>query len=488
MPKRIAFDESWKPDRHSTCPLHKQIVTRIKEMITAGDLPVGTRLPPQRDLAKLFNVNRSTVVAAMEELAALGVVEGRGSAGTVIADDTWSLLLPGRGTWRERITAGALQASTSIVQAINIHEFDEGVIRLGTSEVDPRFFPRDAWRHALVNAADDPRSFGYLEPLGSPELRAKLAERLMRRGISANPSEILITSGSLQGLQLIAACLLEPGTLMLVEEPTYACSLQVFPSAGMTLAGVDMDDEGMSVQALERALPERTRTPRALYTIPTNHNPTGVTMSEQRREKIMELCQRRGVPVIEDDAYGELCLDDPPLAPLKARDERGSVIYLGTASKSFAAGLRVGWMIASRAVVERLGDAKMQSDYGASSVSQVALTQLISSGDYDRYLQDLLAELRTRRRVALSALEYHFADLATWRRPTGGFFIWTTFRHPVPTAELFSKALAAGILLNPGDIYGFKATNSLRLSYSYASSSEFASGIEKLANIVQELI
>ena len=100
-------------------------------MITAGNLPVGTRLPPQRDLAKLFNVNRSTVVAAMEELAALGVVEGRGSAGTVIADDTWSLLLPGRGTWRERITAGALQASTSIVQAINIHEFDEGVIRLG---------------------------------------------------------------------------------------------------------------------------------------------------------------------------------------------------------------------------------------------------------------------------------------------------------------------------------------------------------------------
>ncbi len=220
-----------------------------------------------------------------------------------------------------------------------------------------------------------------------------------------------------------------------------------------------------------------------VYTIPTNHNPTGICMSDKRRQEFLEFCLTNRIPVIEDGAYQELSFNNE-YSPIRTLDHNGMVIYLGTASKTLSPGLRIGWLVAPEAVVKRLGDAKMQMDYGASSVSQYIFLEFLKTGMYESYLAKLKDVLRKRLDNALSILEEHFSSIAEWTKPQGGFYIWLTFKKQIKTDLLFNEAISSGILLNPGDIYDFKANNSIRLSYAYISEKEF----EKGAMILKKLI
>ena len=328
-----------------------------------------------------------------------------------------------------------------------------------------------------------------MEPLGLLELRQALSAHLAELGIAAPPSCILITSGALQGLQLISACLLPRGATVFTEAPTYLKSLQVFQSAGMKLSGVPMDGEGLQFWKLGGALGTgRVQGDSILYTIPTNQNPTGITMGKGRREELMAFCREHRLPVIEDGAYHELCYDGPMPTPLKAMDQTGSVLYLGSASKTLAPGLRVGWIVAPEPIVQRLGDVKMQMDYGASSISQWILAEFLSSGLYASYLEGLKKELRRRRDHALKVLEGTYGGLGRWNRPSGGFYIWLTFQKALSMEKLFAQAGKAGILLNPGDLYDFGENRSLRLSYAYTSCQEFEAGANRLADLAGELL
>jgi GntR family transcriptional regulator of abcA and norABC len=225
-----------------------------------------------------------------------------------------------------------------------------------------------------------------------------------------------------------------------------------------------------------------------LYTIPTFHNPTGTLMSEKRRQELFRFCSNHRLPIIEDNAYGELWLEEEPPKPLKTMDQHGMILYLGTISKTLAPGLRIGWLVGPESVVERLGDVKMQVDYGASSVSQWVLAELLSSGLYDEYLANLRQKLKDRRDFALSLLSRHFKELAQWDVPRGGFYIWLRLNEKVPVDQLFHLMLKERILINPGNIYDFGKNQSIRLSYSYASEKDLAAGIEKLAEVACNLI
>ena len=200
----------------------------------------------------------------------------------------------------------------------------------------------------------------------------------------------------------------------------------------------------------------------------------------------MAFCQKQPMPILEDDAYGQLWLDEKPPASLKSRDKTGSVIYMGTISKTMAPGLRIGWVVGPEAVVYRLGDVKMQTDYGASSVSQWMMTELITSGDYDIYLEELRKELRARRDNALATLDKYFKDLATWNKPKGGFYIWLRFDKRLPMDKIFNKALKAGILLNPGNVYDYAENHAIRLSYAYADPEDLTKALEILAAIIEK--
>lgn len=479
---------SWKPDKASEIPVYRQIMDFVRNKVSTGEWAVGARLPSQRELSEMFGVNRSTVMTAMEELASYGILKGGRGGGTRIASNTWSLMLPETQAWGRYVSQGTFQSNHPLIQEINRWEFEPGMKRLGTGEPDPRLFPRDMWSRIMEEMKHIP-SLHYLEPLGLPELRAGLSGYLKSQGISATPSSILITSGSLQALQLISVCLLKPGTTVYTEAPTYLKSLQIFQSAGMQLAGLPMDREGIEYWAMPKRKGERAPgSSPVLYTIPTNHNPTGVTMSRSRRKQLMNFCEERQLPVIEDCAYQELWFDGMPPESLKQMDQSGMVIYLGTASKTLAPGLRVGWIVASEELVQRLGDVKMQLDYGASSLSQWAFEKFLTSGLYGQYTAKMREEMRQRRDWALEVLDKYGKEFAVWNIPAGGFYIWMTLKQQISMETLFYRAVGDGVLLNPGDIYDFKENHSLRISYSYLGREEFENAIQKLFGIIREMV
>lgn len=479
---------SWKPDRTSDIPAYQQIVDFMLSSVSSGAFEVGMKLPSQRKLSQLFEVNRSTVNTALDELAAYGIIRGSFGGGTEIVSNTWSVLLKSNQNWSKRVLSGNFKENSFTLQQINQLEFDSSLLRLGTGELSGDLFPVKSWQHSLERVAHNVTSLGYLEPLGLYELRAELVTYLEKMGIHTTADGILITSGSLQALQLISVCLLKSGSQVFVEAPSYLKSLQVFQSAGHELIGIPMDNEGIEYWKILRQVKNApaVNSP-VIYTIPTNHNPTGICMSSRRRQELLEFCLKNRLPIIEDGAYQELCYQNDSYEPIKKHDKSGMVIYIGTASKTLSPGLRIGWIVAPEAVVKRLSDVKMQMDYGASSISQYVFLEFLKSGMYEDYLVFLKGKLRLRLSHALSVLEKYFKDLALWHKPCGGFYIWLTFRFPIKTEQLFNEAIKEGILLNPGDIYDFKANNSLRLSYAYISETQFEKGVLILRKLVQKL-
>lgn len=474
----------WKPDRQGELSLQEQIVHYFKEGILRGEWTVGARLPSQRSLARLWQVNRSTVAQAMAELAALGLVEGQTGGGTRVVNESWSLLAARPTDWVRVVEHGHHQPNLPVIQTINRMEADPSVIRLGTGELAPELLPEREMGRLLQGSANRSVALGYEEPKGSPALRRQLAERLRERGIHATADSVLVVSGALQGLHLIAAGLMRPGSAVLMESPSYLHSLQVFQSAGIRLEGVPMDEGGLRAGLLERY--HKQYRPAMLYTNPTFHNPTGTVMSGARRKELLQVCRGLRLPIIEDDVYGELWLDEPPPPPLKSMDTDGDVLYLGSLSKSVSPGLRIGWVVGPRTVIDRLADIKMQTDYGASSLSQWAALQWLEGGWHERHLEHIRGQLRKRRAVAAAALDREFGGLARWSIPGGGFYIWLQFNRSLPMRLLFDAALREGILLNPGTVYGAGEQSYLRLSYSYASLEELPRAIGVLARLVQK--
>lgn len=489
--------EPWLPDPASPLPLHTQITAYFRDKISSGAWPAGMRLEPQRELCRRFGVNRSTVVTALGQLAALGLIEGRRGGGTRVTsggasgtatdrDPSVSSPLPLQhsGNWNDYVEEGVHYPNLPAVQAINRLEYEPGLIRLGTGEPAPELLPGDAMGRVLAELSQiQLPPLSYEEPLGSPGLRSALSRELAKNGIQAGPASILITSGALQGLQLIALGLLPRGSTVLLEKPSYLYSIHAFQSAGVKFSGLPMDEGGLM---LNRLAPEARRTKAAmLYTIPSFHNPTGLLMDAARREMLMNTAAALRLPILEDGAYQELWLDVPPPQPLKALDRRGSVLHLGTLSKAASPGLRIGWIVGPEPVVRRLADIKMQTDYGASSLSQLAAARWLDGGYHKEHLQSLRMKLRQRRDFMLQLLDAHFGDLATWNPPAGGFYIWLFLKHPVPPRRLFAAALQAGLLLNTGDLYDRSDNSHLRLSYAYASFAEMESGLKILAGIIR---
>lgn len=483
--KQIEID--WTPDKNLAEPIYKQIVSYLCGKISSGDWTVGSKLPSQRKLAVLFDVNRSTIVAAMEELSAYGIIEGDPIKGTRIASNTWSILMSSSPPdWGSYIKSGSFKENIPTIQSINKLEFEKGMIRLGTGELSPSLFPSQMMKQIFQRLPDQIPSLNYLGPLGLLELREELSKRLKAQGINAPPSSILITSGSLQALQLISLCILKRGSTVYTESPSYLKSLQLFQSAGIRLKGIPMDKEGLAYWHMKDVTKHEENA--LVYTIPTFHNPTGVVMSKERRSEFYRFCSNNRLPIIEDNAYGELWFEEEPPKPIKTMDNRGGVLYLGTISKTMAPGLRIGWIVGPTSVIERLGDVKMQIDYGASSLSQWTMAELLKSGAYDEYLGFVRKQLIKRRDVAIKALEQYFIEIAQWNVPKGSFYIWLTFKDNVNTDQLFAAALKENILINPGSVYDFTKNKALRLSYAYAEETELEGALKKLAQITKSLL
>lgn len=476
----------WKPTGSSPIPLYKQIEEYIKEKILNGEWTIGTKLPSQRAFSRAFEVNRSTIVMALDELAAQGFVEGKGRKGTIVRNDTWSVAtLASPPNWNSYVETGIYYPNLPTIQEINQAEFYPNIIRLGTGELSPELLPGKKMKQIMKGFSHKKIPLGYEEPRGDFKLREQIAKYLQKYDILTSPASILIVSGAIQALQLVSMGLLHKGSSILLEKPSYLYSLNVFQSAGMRLFGIPMDDQGIQPSLISKY--KRQFNGSILYTIPSFHNPTSLVMNEQRRQEVMKVCNEMGLPIIEDAVYQDLWLDSSPPKPLKAYDTNGIVLHIGSMSKVISPGLRIGWIVGPEPVIKRLADIKMQMDYGSSSLSQRAAAECFASGVYEQHIQQIRIELKKRRDFMLEMLEKYCRDVTTWKIPTGGFYIWLHIKPNIPMRELFEKALQEKILLNPGNVYDRNASQYLRLSYSYASMHDIEKGVRTVARLIKNL-
>lgn len=476
---------NWKPDKASKIPVYKQIIAFIKEKIECGEWPVGTTLPSQRSFAEAFGVNRSTVTYVIEELIALGILEGNSRIGTKVINNTWNLLSSSvQPDWNFYIQSGLHLPNQTLIQKINNTEYIPEIIKLGKGELAPELFPVEKINQIVRNLPEKMKSFSSEEPKGLYYLRKMISNYVKGIGIDVSPSSVLIVSGSLQALHLISIGLMEKNSNVFVEKPSYLYSLNVFQSSGMKLQGLPMDNQGILADTLVNYTNKKGS---LLYTVPTFHNPTGTLMTAKRRKELINLCQKNQIPIIEDDAYSELWFDCPPPLPLKSIDKSGLVLYIGSTSKILGAGFRVGWVIGPEPVIERLADIKMQTDYGTNTLAQWITAESLSTGFYGKHLDELRKSLKERRDRTLEILKKYFSDLATWQAPAGGYYIWLRLNAPIQMKHLFDRCLNENVLINPGSLYYPGINNHIRISYSYATLAEIEEGLYRLSSIIKKL-
>jgi GntR family transcriptional regulator/MocR family aminotransferase len=465
-------------------PVYRQIADSILREIEGGRLGGGARLPPIRDLAHKLQVNRDTVALAYEELSSAGLVESSVGRGTFVRAPAGATGLGG---------ASYQPAFSPLTE--KLRDFERARPRFGTATdavpmhslvPDPALYPTDAFRKLLGRALLDRGAelLRYGAPQGYRRLREVLAARLRAVSIAVEPDGVVLCHGASQGIHLATRLFAEAGNTVALEEPTYDNVLAVIHGLGLRTAPVPMREDGLDLAVLERTL-ERPDV-KLLYTIPTFHNPTGITTSLTHRRKLLEIAARCGKPVLEDSYEMDLRLSGRPVASLAALDAAGLVVHLFSFSKSLFPGARVGAISAHGRVVDALLALKQGTDLSDSMLLQAALAEFVDDGSYDRHLRKLRRVLRERRDALLEALAQQMPEGARWTLPHGGYQVWVELPQGLDTGELLADAIGAGLLFAPGFQFNHdgRASSCLRLTFAMADTESLRRGVKILADIV----
>jgi len=361
----------------------------------------------------------------------------------------------------------------------------------------PELFPIERFQQAcqrvLVEKGACALQYGTTE--GYAPLREMIAQNMARYGVVAAADNVLITSGSQQALDLIGKLLVNPGDRLLVEAPTYLGALQAFDVYGAEYVSVPIDDDGLQTERLEEALRSG---PKFMYILPNFQNPGGVTLSEGRRHELVRLADRHGIPIIEDDPYGQLRYEGEHLPPLIVADREnlrrddgyrlGNVIYLSTFSKTLAPGLRLGWIVAPPEVITKLVQLKQGADLHTSTFVQVVAHEVARDGFLDEHVKKIRQVYRERRDAMLAALQEFFPPEVTWTHPAGGLFLWVTLPADIECKALFEAALQQNVAFVPGDSFyatGDEGRRHMRLNFSNAPPERIREGIRRLSIAVR---
>jgi 2-aminoadipate transaminase len=352
----------------------------------------------------------------------------------------------------------------------------------------PEFLPIDHLREASQRAWDvtnDVMYYGDTE--GYAPLRERIATRMGARGVQIEPDRMMITNGAQQGLDLISRALLDPGDTVLVEAPTYFGALQVFDMYQARYEAVEMDDGGIIPESLEQAL-QRAERPKFIYTIPTYHNPTGVTVAPVRRQQLLEIANRYNVPFVEDDPYGELWFGQHGTRPLRA--ESDDIIYLGTFSKTIVPAIRMGWLCAPPPLLEILLHSKEAADISSDRIAQRMVVEATADGWLDAHLEKARADYASRMKLLNAALEEHMPDGTTWTCPDGGFFVWGTLPGNADSYKLLFEIAKDGALYLPGTIFYVdgRTSPSFRLGFTTLPMHRYEEGVARMGAALMRLL
>ena len=361
-----------------------------------------------------------------------------------------------------------------------------GIISMAGGLPSPKAFPLDAFTEACqtVMQRDGAAALQYSTTEGFAPLRQAIADFLPW---NVDPEQILITTGSQQALDLIGKVFLDKGSRLLVEKPTYLGALQAFTPMEPVAVGVDSDDEGMLIDDFAKQIGSGADKARLAYVLPNFQNPTGRTMSDARRQALVEKARELDIPLIEDNPYGDLWYEQEPHLPLAARNPEG-VIYMGSFSKVLAPGLRIGFIVAPKSVYGKLTQAKQAADLHTPSFNQRVVAEVIKDGFLDRHVPTIRAMYKAQRDVMLMALEREMAGLdVQWTRPVGGMFLWVRLPAGMDAQALLAKAVERNMAFVPGAPFyaGDAQNNTLRLSYVTVSAEQINIGIKSLAEAIK---
>lgn len=478
-------------DRSSRVPLYLQIKNRLRDLILSGALPEGTQLPPERKLAATLGVTRGTVTNAYRELVADGLAEARVGRGTVVrrpSQAAASSPVPLSPPWSELFAPQPRGLRDSLLRDLAHLARRPDTIALTAGVPAPELYPRTAFHQVLTALLrdGDPAALGPCPTEGHPPLREAIARRMAERGATVTPEQVLVTTGSQQGLDLLARAFLEAGDAVVVEAPTYLGALQAFSAAGARLLSVPLDAHGPRLDILDGLLARHR--PKLIYTLPTFQNPSGVTQDLERRLGLLAVAARYGIPVVEDDPYGPLYFDAPPPPPLKALDQQGSVIYLSTFSKIVFPGLRLGWIAAPRPVIERLARIKQRTDLYGNTLAQWTTAAFIEAGHLDEHLTHVRPAYRRRRDTMMAALTEHCPGLM-YTTPAGGFNLWCRLPQGLKARALLAEAGRQGVVFAPGELFHADGNgeDALRLNFSAHSEAQIREAIARLGRAVEAL-
>lgn len=400
--------------------------------------------------------------------------------------------------WEHRYAQRTQRMKSSAIRELLKFAEQPEVISFAGGMPAPEVFPIKEFKQACIKVLDEngPASLQYGSTDGYLPLREMIARHTARYGINITAENVLITSGSQQALDLIGKIFINPGDRILVESPTYVGAIQAWRAYGAEFIPVAFDENGLRTEDLEDSL---RAGPKFIYALPNFQNPTGVTLSYERRLKLIELANRYGVPIIEDDPYGQLRYDGEHLPAICVLDSQtrqqsdiysGNVIYLSTFSKTLAPGIRLAWVIAPPEIINKLILAKQGADLHTSTFNQIVAFEVAKGGFLDEHVKTIRKIYKERLDVMVDTLTEHMPSSVTWTKPKGGLFLWVTAPKCVDSQDLFEDAVKEKVAFVPG--FSFYAEgggyNSMRLNFSNANPEHINEGIARLAKVMKKHI
>jgi 2-aminoadipate transaminase len=389
--------------------------------------------------------------------------------------------------WDGKFATRTRRMSSSVIRELLKLTEQPEVISFAGGLPAPEMFPvrefAEATRHILQHEAARALQYGTTE--GYPPLKEYLEEKMRKYGVPAEQGNILLTNGSQQALDLIGKVFINPDDYILTDRPTYLGALQAWNAYSPNYLTVPIDDEGTQVEAVEDIL--REGKVKFIYVLPNFHNPAGVTLSLERRHKLVELAARYGVFIIEDDPYGELRFEGEDITPLVVLHKE-NVIYLSTFSKTLAPGIRLGWVVAPEKIIAKLVQAKQGADLHTSTFVQMVANDICQRGILRHHVRRLREVYKERRDVMLEAMARYFPPGVEWTRPQGGLFLWVTLPEHVDAEELLKKAVAEKVAFVPGFAFypDGSGKNTMRLNFSNAQPEMIEEGVRRLGRVLAQ--
>jgi len=369
------------------------------------------------------------------------------------------------------------------------------VISLAGGMPDPITFPVEEIKEISQNIFNkkSAQALQYSSTEGLPELRRCILDHLAKDGNKGELENIIISSGSQQGLDLVGKTFLSPGDVAIVELPSYLAALNAFYSYGGELVGIPMDDEGMQMDILEEKLTQlknEGKKVKFIYTISNFQNPAGVTMSLARRKKIIEIADKFNIFIVEDNPYEKLRFEGEPTPSIYSLEKNGSVISLGTFSKILCPGLRLAWILGNKEVIRKIAILKQATDLCTSILSQLIACEYCQSGKLEENIKSNVQIYKKKRDTMLNALEKYFPKETVWTKPQGGFFVVATLPEYIDTGEMFKEAIEENVAYVPGAPFfaDRKGQNTMRLSFCFPSAEDIDEGIKRLGKVIKKNI